>query len=143
MILYLLMLKINQKIRVVKNNQKRCFYIFLICFAFFHYNIIISDKEIKLRNQDLAKSVRIKRGTDNIGNWALAHSWCNCLHGSKNIKNENFPFSKEAGIKYFKTLVQDVNNGLLSAESVIAMAKNYFEQTGIRIKLKGMKYTRE
>ena len=102
-----------------------------------------SDKEIKIRNKDLAKSARIKRGTDNIGNWALAHSWCNCLHGSKNIKNENFPFSKEAGIKYFKTLVHDVNNGLLSAESVIAMAKNYFEQTGIRIKLKGMKYTRE
>lgn len=102
-----------------------------------------SDKELKTRNKDLAKSARIKRGTDNIGNWALAHSWCNCLHGSKNIKNEKFPFSKEAGIKYFRTLVQDVNNGLLSGESVINMAKNYFEQTGIRIKLKGMKYTHE
>ena len=65
------------------------------------------------------------------------------LHGSKNIKNENFPFSKEAGIKYFKTLVKDVNQGLLSARSVINMAKNYFEQTGIKIKLTGMKYTKE
>ncbi len=102
-----------------------------------------SDKEIKLRNKDLAKNSRIKRGSDNIGNWALAHRWCNALHGSENIKNENFPFSREAGIKYFRTLVEDVNKGLLSGESVINMAKNYFEQTGIKIKLKGMKYTHE
>lgn len=102
-----------------------------------------SDKELKLINKNLGKNNKIKRGIDNIDNWALAHSWCNNLHGSKNIKNENFPFSKEAGIKYFETLVKDVNQGLLSADSVINMAKNYFEQTGIKIKLTGMKYTKE
>lgn len=102
-----------------------------------------SDKDLKLLNKSLAKHNRIKRGTDSIDNWALAHSWCNFIHGSKNIKNENFPFSKEAGEKYFATLVQDVNKGLLSASSVINMAKNYFEQTGIKIKLTGMKYTPE
>lgn len=102
-----------------------------------------SDKDIKQLNKNLAQNNKIKRGTDSIDNWALAHGWCNFLHGSKNIKNENFPFSKEAGIKYFKTLVKDVNQGLLSARSVINMAKNYFEQTGIKIKLTGMKYTKE
>ena len=102
-----------------------------------------SDKDIRILNKDLAKNHKIKRGSDSIDNWALAHSWCNSIHGSKNIKKENFPFSKEAGIKYFETLVEDVNNGLLSARAVINMAKNYFEQTGIKIKLTGMKYTKE
>ncbi len=102
-----------------------------------------SDKELKLINKNLSKNNRIIRGIDNIDNWALAHNWCNLLHGCKNIKNEDFPFSKEAGIKYFKTLINDVNQGLLSADSVINMAKNYFEQTGIKIKLNGMKYTKE
>ena len=102
-----------------------------------------TDKEIKLMNKGLTKQNKIKRGTDNIDNWALAHSWCNFLHGNKNIKNENFPFNKEAGIKYFETLVKDVNEGVLSANSVINMAKNYFKQTGIKIKLTGMKYTPE
>ncbi len=102
-----------------------------------------SDKEIKQLNKNLDKNSKIKRGTNNIDNWALAHGWCNFLHGSKNIKNVNFPFSKEAGKKYFKTLIQDVNEGSLSASSVINMAKNYFEQTGIKIKLTGMKYTKE
>lgn len=102
-----------------------------------------SDKDIKQLNKNLAQNNKIKRGTDSIDNWALAHSWCNFLHGSKNIKNEKFPFSKEAGIKYFETLVKAVNQDLLSARTVINMAKNYFEQTGIRIKLTGMKYTKE
>ena len=91
----------------------------------------------------MSKEDQVKRGTDSIGNWALAHRWCNAIHGSQNIKHENFPFSKEAGIKYFKTIIQDANNGLLSGESVIKMAQNYFEQTGIRIKLTGLKYTPE
>ena len=102
-----------------------------------------NDKKLKLKNKGLSKEDQVKRGTDSIGNWALAHRWCNAIHGSQNIKHENFPFSKEAGIKYFKTIIQDANNGLLSGESVIKMAQNYFEQTGIRIKLTGLKYTPE
>lgn len=53
----------------------------------------------------------------------------------------NSRFSREAGQKYFTTLIQDANNGLLSGESVIQMAKNYLSQTGIKINLKGLKYT--
>ena len=102
-----------------------------------------SDKNYRIKNNKLTKNFQIIRGTDNIGNWALAHRWCNAIHGSQNIKNENFPFSKMAGIKYFKTIVQDANKGLLSGESVIKMAKNYFDQTGIKIKLTGLKYTPE
>ncbi len=102
-----------------------------------------SDKDIKIKNSSLPKSSRIKRGSDTINNWALAHYYCNLQHGSNNIKNEEFPFSKEAGEKYFATLVKAVNQGLLSANAVINMAKNYFEQTGIKIKLSGMKYNIE
>lgn len=100
-----------------------------------------TPRQLKERNAKLPKQNKISKGQDNLGNWALAHSWCNCLHGSENIKNEKFPFSREAGQKYFTTLIQDANNGLLSGESVIQMAKNYLSQTGIKINLKGLKYT--
>ena len=102
-----------------------------------------SDKKLKLKNKELSKDEQIKRGADTIGNWALAHRWCNTIHGSENIKHGNFPFSRKAGEKYFRTLIQDANNGMLSGETVIKMAQNYFEQTGIRIKLTGLKYTPE
>ena len=36
-----------------------------------------SDKDIKQLNKNLAQNNKIKRGTDNIDNWALAHGWCN------------------------------------------------------------------
>ena len=100
-----------------------------------------SDAELSVLNKKMPKNKKIKRGEDNIGNWALAHSRCNMLHGCKN--NGDFPFKKEAGIKYFKTIVQVANNGLLAGESVIKMTQNYFKQTGIRIKLTGLKYTPE
>lgn len=92
---------------------------------------------------ELKRSLKTRKGENIIGNWSLAHYCCNNLHGSKNIKGENFPFSKEAGVKYFQTLIKDANDGRLSGSTVIQMAKNYFKETGIKINLKGLKYTPE
>ena len=75
--------------------------------------------------------------------WEQIEETAKNLHGSKNIKGENFPFSKEAGIQYFQTLIKDANEGRLLGSSVIQMAKNYFLETGIKINLKGLKYTSE
>lgn len=92
---------------------------------------------------ELKQSLKTRKGKNVIGNWSLAHYCCNNLHGSKNIKGENFPFSKEAGVSYFQTLIKDANDGRLSGSTVIQMAKNYFKETGIKIDLKGLKYTPE
>lgn len=97
----------------------------------------------KPTKEGLNTASRTRKGADNIGNWALAHAWCNVKHGCLNIKGDKFPFSKEAGIKYFQTLIQDANDGLLAGETVINMARSYFDETGIRINLKGLKYTPE
>ncbi len=89
----------------------------------------------------LRGSHRTIKGKNELGNWSLAHSWCNSFHGSKNIKGENFPFDKEAGVAYFNTLIKDANKGRFAGETIIQMAKNYFTETGIKINLKGLKYT--
>ena len=92
---------------------------------------------------ELKHRLNDRKGVNKLENWSLAHFCCNNLHGSKNIKGENFPFSKEAGIQYFQTLIKDANEGRLLGSSVIQMAKNYFLETGIKINLKGLKYTSE
>lgn len=97
-----------------------------------------TNEQLKEINAELSTKNKIKKGENNIGNWALAHNWCNKIHGSQNIKNENFPFSKEAGQKYFETLIIDANNGLIAKESIIKMAKNYFEETEIDINLENL-----
>lgn len=84
---------------------------------------------------------RTIKGKNELANWSLAHSWCNSFHGSKNIKGENFPFDKDAGVAYFNTLIKDANSGRFAGETIIQMAKNYFIETGIKINLKGLKYT--
>lgn len=89
------------------------------------------------------EGIRRQKGKNEIENWALAHSWCNTLHGSRDIKGENFPFDKGAGEKYFQTLIQEANNGHFAGKTIIQMAKNYFTETGIKINLKGLKYSEE
>ena len=105
--------------------------------------ILRNTSSADLKKQAKKDKIKKRKGKNEIGNWALAHHWCNDVHGSKNIKGENFPFSKEAGIQYFQTLIKDANEGRLLGSSVIQMAKNYFLETGIKINLKGLKYTSE
>lgn len=103
--------------------------------------ILRNTSSAELKAQAKTNKINKRKGKNEIGNWSLAHYWCNNIHGSKNIKGENFPFSKEAGIKYFQTLIKDANENRLSGRTVIQMAKNYFLETGIKINLKGLKYT--
>ena len=102
-----------------------------------------SAAELRHQNRNLLAGEKVTRGKNNLGNWSLAHSYCNGLHGHENIKGANFPFSKEAGIDYFRTMTEVANNGEISGASVIQMAKNYLKETGIKIKLKGLKYSPE
>ncbi len=98
-----------------------------------------SAEELRLQNLSLKNSEKIKRGVNNLGNWSLAHAYCNCMHGHENIRGDNFPFSRAAGVDYFRTLIQVANDGEISGSSVIQMAKNYFQETGIKINLKDLK----
>ncbi len=99
--------------------------------------------QLRKSNKPHNVASRTRKGENNLGNWALAHAWCNVKHGSENIKGDNFPFSKEAGVKYFQTMIEDANKGRLAGETVIQMARNYFFETGIKINLKGLKYSSE
>ena len=101
----------------------------------------VSSLKNQVEEQSMSGSQRTVKGKNELANWSLAHCWCNSLHGSKNISGENFPFSKEAGVEYFQTLIQDANSGLLAGSTVIQMAKNYFKETGIKVNLKGLKYS--
>ena len=40
-------------------------------------------------------------------------------------------------------MTEVANNGEISGASVIQMAKNYLKETGIKIKLKGLRYSPE
>lgn len=102
-----------------------------------------SVKQLSKSNKPKNVVSRTRKGENNLGNWSLAHAWCNVRHGCENIKGDNFPFSKEAGVKYFKTMIADANKGLFSGETIIQMARNYFFETGIKINLKGLKYSSE
>lgn len=102
-----------------------------------------SAAELKHQNRGLQAGEKVTRGKNNLGNWSIAHAYCNGLHGHENIKGTNFPFSKEAGEDYFRTMIEVANNNEISGASVIQMAKNYLKETGIKIKLKGLKYSPE
>ena len=40
-------------------------------------------------------------------------------------------------------MIADANKGLFAGETIIQMARNYFLETGIKINLKGLKYSSE
>ena len=102
-----------------------------------------SATELRRQNRALQTAEKVTRGQNNLGNWSLAHSYCNGLHGHENIRGDKFPFSRQAGADYFQTMAEVANRGEISGASVIQMAKNYFKETGIKINLKGMKYSPE
>ena len=96
-------------------------------------------------NSDFVPRIKLPDGvdTENVRKAIEIDNITEAYQKYGEVLRELEELQKEAGIKYFETLVEDVNNGLLSARAVINMAKNYFEQTGIKIKLTGMKYTKE
>ncbi len=86
---------------------------------------------------------RSKGGANEMFNMGLACKRCNGIHGSDDISGENFPFSLEAGQKYFNQIIEDANAGLFHSEDVIGMVKNYRQTTGRKIDTSKLKYNPE
>lgn len=80
-------------------------------------------------------------GEDIMGNWALACSSCNGVHGHKIIKGDKFPFDRHAGQEYINRIIADANErNLFSSNDIIEMRKNYYRETGLKLNISKLKY---